>query len=374
MTKNYFFLIVLLTLSLNFQNIQAQTLEILDANFNDKVTSVPTMELTTSVAKGVPTVPGTHLNFDGANDRVDIALPTVFNNTTANAFSVEVMIKPSALTFSRVFFAQKDVNNFFTISLAATGTIYAYLNNTASATTTASVSTSVWTQVTVTKEAGTNAILIYFNGVLQATVGGGSSSTGSDNVLTLGSRTNQAQFYNGNLDEVRVWDRVLTVAEIQNNMNCELATPIIQPGLVAYYQFNQGLDSTNNTGVTSLTDSSVTLSNGTLVNFTLTGATSNWLSGSIITTGNTCTLSTTDFDVSSNFKIYPNPAKSTITIDLLSIDNSNIEVFDINGRKVLSQKLNANSNNINIDNLSSGVYLFKVNSDQGSAISKVVKQ
>ena len=35
-------------------------------------------------------------------------------------------------------------------------------------------------------------------------------------------------------------------------------------GLVAYYQFYQGLDAMDNTGITSLTDSSVTANNGTL--------------------------------------------------------------------------------------------------------------
>ena len=85
------------------------------------------------------------------------------------------------------------------------------------------------------------------------------------------------------------------------------------------------------------------------------------------------TLETSNFDISSNFKIYPNPATSTITIDLSSVDNSSVDVYDIDGRKILTQKLSNSSNTINIDNLSSGMYLFKVTSDQGTATSKVVK-
>ena len=85
------------------------------------------------------------------------------------------------------------------------------------------------------------------------------------------------------------------------------------------------------------------------------------------------TLETFNFDISSNFKIYPNPVKSTVNIDLSSVDNSSIDVYDINGRKILTQKLSNSSNTINIDNLSSGMYLFKVTSDQGTATSKVVK-
>jgi hypothetical protein len=85
------------------------------------------------------------------------------------------------------------------------------------------------------------------------------------------------------------------------------------------------------------------------------------------------TLETSNFDISSNFKIYPNPATSTITIDLSSVDNPSVDVYDIDGRKILTQKLSNSSNTINIDNLSSGLYLFKVTSDQGTATSKVVK-
>jgi hypothetical protein len=48
---------------------------------------------------------------------------------------------------------------------------------------------------------------------------------------------------------------------------------------VAYYNFNEGVAGGNNTGVTSLTDKTSNANNGTLNNFTLTGATSNWVAG-----------------------------------------------------------------------------------------------
>ncbi len=319
--------------------------------------------------------PATHLNFDGVNDRVELTLPSIFTNTTSNAFTVEAVINPSSLTFSRIFFAQYDVNNFFSITLSTNGQIYAYLNNTISAVTTTTVSTSTWTHVAVTKEATTNTILVYFNGVLQPTSNGGSSTTGNDNILTLGCRSNLAQFYNGSLDEVRIWNRVLAATEIQESTNCELDTPLSQTGLVAYYQFNQGDDATDNTTITSLADISAGGNNGTLINFTLTGTSSNWLAGSSVLTGITCSelLNTTSFNSSSNLKIYPNPATNTLFIDLLSIDNSNVEMYDSSGRKVLVQKLSSHSTIISIDNLLTGIYLLKVTSDKGIFTSKVVK-
>ena len=70
-------------------------------------------------------------------------------------------------------------------------------------------------------------------------------------------------------------------------MNCEIATTA--PGLVANYHFNQGAAAGINTGVNSLTDVSGSNNNGTLVNFALTGSTSNWIAPGGVVTGNFCT-------------------------------------------------------------------------------------
>ncbi|MCW3078517.1 MAG: hypothetical protein JWO32_3126 [Bacteroidetes bacterium] len=57
-------------------------------------------------------------------------------------------------------------------------------------------------------------------------------------------------------------------------MNCEI--PSNATGLLANYHVNQGFDGVTNT-VTSLTDASGNSNTGTLTNFALTGATSNWI-------------------------------------------------------------------------------------------------
>lgn len=85
-------------------------------------------------------------------------------------------------------------------------------------------------------------------------------------------------------------------------------------------------------------------------------------------------LGVNDFEISSKINIYPNPATSQVTIDAKELDNLNLEVSDANGRKILEQKLEESSNAININQLSSGIYLFKVNSAQGSATTKVIKK
>lgn len=86
------------------------------------------------------------------------------------------------------------------------------------------------------------------------------------------------------------------------------------------------------------------------------------------------TLGASNFEIANNFKIYPNPCYSNLTIDLQNLENSKVEVSDMNGRQLFFQKLNTTSNNINVEKLASGVYVFKVTSDRGSATSKVIKK
>lgn len=86
----------------------------------------------------------------------------------------------------------------------------------------------------------------------------------------------ESQEINGSIDEVRIWNNVRTQAEIQANMNVELSSG---NGLVAAYHFNQGVAGGTNTGITTLIDAAGS-NTGTLSNFGLTGATSNWVAGS----------------------------------------------------------------------------------------------
>jgi hypothetical protein len=82
---------------------------------------------------------------------------------------------------------------------------------------------------------------------------------------------------NAIFDELRIWNTARTQAEIQSSMNMELAGN--EPGLVAYYNFNEGVAGEINTSVTSLIDKTANGYNSTLNNFTLSGTTSNWVTG-----------------------------------------------------------------------------------------------
>jgi len=120
--------------------------------------------------------------------------------------------------------------------------------------------------------------LLYVNGQLDAT---GTITDNPDTIDTLyiGSRRYSGandRFFNGQIDEVRIWNAARSATDIQNNMMKDVTC---QSGLVAYYNFDEGTAGGTNTGLTTAIDSTGT-NNGTLTNFALTGASSNWVASS----------------------------------------------------------------------------------------------
>ena len=73
------------------------------------------------------------------------------------------------------------------------------------------------------------------------------------------------------------------------------------------------------------------------------------------------------------FNIYPNPTNGDITVCGESINL--VEVYNICGQKVLSIETNSSSVNVNMSELTAGVYMVKVVDNNGNAtVNKVVKR
>ena len=73
-------------------------------------------------------------------------------------------------------------------------------------------------------------------------------------ILRIGRRAvpENGEYFNGSIDEVRIWNVSRIQAEIQSDMNSTGCGDA--PGLVAYYSFNQGIAGSNNTNETTLDD------------------------------------------------------------------------------------------------------------------------
>ncbi|MEQ1746401.1 MAG: LamG domain-containing protein [Saprospiraceae bacterium] len=82
--------------------------------------------------------------------------------------------------------------------------------------------------------------------------------------------------WQGDIDEIRIWDTALPETTLWANNTCKLSGK--EAGLLAYYNFDQGVPAGNNTTSKNiLTDLSIANNTGTLYGFALTGSLSNWI-------------------------------------------------------------------------------------------------
>lgn len=80
-------------------------------------------------------------------------------------------------------------------------------------------------------------------------------------------------------------------------------------------------------------------------------------------------------NVLSGLKIYPNPTTGIVNIDLgnANLDNKSIvKLYDIQGRNISTKEMNSSVDNINISNLSDGVYLITIENGSSKTTKKIV--
>ena len=69
-------------------------------------------------------------------------------------------------------------------------------------------------------------------------------------------------------------------------------------------------------------------------------------------------------DIENNASIYPNPTKNILNVNATSNINS-VEVFNMMGQKVAAYDANDTYTQINTSNLNNGMYLIRINTENG---------
>ena len=116
-----------------------------------------------------------------------------------------------------------------------------------------------WQHVAASYNASTKVVKIYVNGTLVHTFTRTQGFVPDFNSFDLKVGYNNGQGngsptrnFAGNIDEVKIWNTVRTDSEVSSNYTTQLVGN--ETGLTAYYKFDQGIGSGNNTTITSLTD------------------------------------------------------------------------------------------------------------------------
>ncbi len=127
-----------------------------------------------------------------------------------------------------------------------------------------------WTYVTITYEPG--FLKFYINGILDASYSKTFSSTDGANLFigTLGENLNY--YCKASLDDISIWNTALRDNEIKHLMHNPADTS--DSRLIAFYDFNSGISSGNNTMINHVADLTGNY-NGRLRNFNLSNGNSN---------------------------------------------------------------------------------------------------
>jgi len=86
-------------------------------------------------------------------------------------------------------------------------------------------------------------------------------------------------------------------------------------------------------------------------------------------------LSVKDSNPLNTFSISPNPGTDRLNLKLSGFhDSTNLEVFDVLGKRIFTNKLSNVSSSINVSQWNSGVYLVRITTDTGTQTKRFVKQ
>jgi hypothetical protein len=168
---------------------------------------------------------GRALSYDGINDRITV--PHHVTLTPSNALTVESWVNPSALSGVRSV-ATKERASSIAYALYAhnsTNRPRARLFTTSDLTTdgTAALPLNAWSHLAMTWDGTT--LRLYVNGLQVSSRAVGGALASGTGPLSLGGTSTGSQWFSGRIDEVRVYNRALTAAEVTADMNTSVRPP-----------------------------------------------------------------------------------------------------------------------------------------------------
>lgn len=218
-------------------------------------------------------VRGDALDFDGMDDGVEIGNPAGLNIT--NTISIEAWVNTNTITGDKKIvtkFGDVAFDNAYSLQIVNGIPNFNLDLNTCptcweicAATTT--LTPGEWYHIAGTYD-GTN-MKIYINGIEENSIARTGNIDVSASTFKVGYWAS-GDNWDGQLDEVRLWNTARTATEVRENMHLTVSS--CETGLAAYYQMNDG------TGASTLADRSNNGHNGTLMNMT---PATDWVASSI---------------------------------------------------------------------------------------------
>ncbi|MEZ5017569.1 MAG: HYR domain-containing protein [Flavipsychrobacter sp.] len=228
--------------------------------------------------------PGNSLDFDGANDYVEMPNSSSLNSyVSTGELTIEFWVKPTSVSGNNTVIAHRNNGNSrgLVFEMIGSNKLACYVRAGGWKAIAIFLTPNQWQHVAVVVDAS-SGMKGYVNGVLNTSKSFNAPFTQSNDVWRIGrnSQSTDPRYFKGVLDEMRIWNTARSESDVRAAMNMELSGS--EPGLMAYYDMNHGVAGGNNTSpaVNTLMDKTSNSNNGTLTNFALNNNTSNWVSGS----------------------------------------------------------------------------------------------
>jgi hypothetical protein len=168
---------------------------------------------------------GSALSFDGINDWVTIPDANALDLT--NAMTLEAWVRPSAISSWRTVLMKEQSGGlaYGIYANSNTNRPSAHITTSSEQDTrgTAQLAVNAWTHLAVTYDGTT--LRLYVNGVQASSKAIGGSIVTTTGVLRIGGNGVWPEWFAGLIDEVRLYNRVLTAAEVQADMNLAVVPP-----------------------------------------------------------------------------------------------------------------------------------------------------
>lgn len=167
---------------------------------------------------------GNALTFDGINNLVTTADAASLDLTTG--MTLEAWVYPTALSggtsggWRTVFFKEQPgalVYGLYAHSPANHASGYIFIGSEIGVQGTSLTPAETWTHLALTYDS--TALRLYVNGVLKNTTSQTGAIQTSAGPLRIGGNTIRGEYFKGKIDEVRIYNRALTAAQIQTDMN-----------------------------------------------------------------------------------------------------------------------------------------------------------
>lgn len=263
-------------------------------------TSMGILNRVPGVEVGPPNEMQYALSFNGTDEFIEVPANAAFEATDGN-LTIEAWINPEGSGL-RTIIMQGDLGYGLAIDDQNRLRFFVDGNPINSLASTGVVTTGVWQHVAVVVNSNAGTTTFYINGL---PVGGAQSANVTvrpGQPLIIGKLGPYgSSFYQGLMDEVRVWTTARTPTEMEFFALQSLAS-VTLPGLAGYWQFNEGRDPSAGNRVPGSPD-------GALVEMDA----SNWTSGHFFEGGS----------VGQNLNLSPNPSAAGLWIGTIELNQVN---------------------------------------------------